>query len=102
MCSISSPDAPNLQSFVPEVRNHFCLRIEAEIGPRGGHGHEVFAVEVCTPQWLADRVAIDGYLCSRHYLDVQEYNYGVIRRQLERLLTRLEARDWEALANKIG
>lgn len=97
-----SPDALNFDNYSSLPPGHFGLLVQAMIGPEGAPGEESFDFVVCTPSWLAERVADDGYVFGRHYLIVKSFDLAVIRTAIVDLCKQASGPDWESVANYLS
>ncbi len=99
---LHSPDAPDLGSYTPVDLRRFGILVQAMIGPKGEQGEESFDFLVCTPAWLADQIASQGYEFGRHYLFVSRYDPELITRVLHELCDRASGPDWDSVAQYLG
>jgi Immunity protein 8 len=98
---LHSPDAPDMSSYVPEDPDRFAILVQAMIGPEGDEGEESFDFLVCTPEWLADRVADEGHEFGRHHLIVARYDPELINRALHELCETATG-EWSAVATYLA
>ena len=97
-----SPDAPDLEHYVPQDPDCFCILVQAIVGPKNQLGEESFDFLVCTPDWIKRRVQEEGYLLSRHYLILPLYNYNRLFQIIKDLCERTQGPDWNTVATRLG
>jgi hypothetical protein len=97
-----SPDALDLDSFVPNDPGDVAILIQAMVGPADEPGEESFDVVVCTPRWIERLVREGGPLLGRHNLIVEKFDSSEVREHLTRLIEAETAPTWEELATRIG
>ena len=71
---LHSPDVANLEKYVPDSPDFFCILVQAMIGPLGDNGEESFNFLVCTPKWIDEEIAEKGFLFGTEYLVVKSYS----------------------------
>ena len=96
-----SPDiVPDLEKWKPESPD-FGFLIEADIGPVGEEGTNIFQFMVCTPQWFADHLMTGPITSGRHTLFVKNYDHDLHKRYIEQAVESCEADDWGSLAQQL-
>ncbi|MFN8629634.1 MAG: Imm8 family immunity protein [Chloroflexota bacterium] len=101
--SIHSPDAPDaLDRWRPSSPRDFELLLEAEIGPAGGEGSEVFTLRAVGPDWLAAHDGDKGFRWGRGLLVLQEWDFAVAERAISDLCRRTEGEAWADVAIKLA
>ena len=96
-----SPDLYDLENGAPEDIGHFCLLIQAIVGPSDGPGEESFDFLVCTPSWIASVVQA-GFLFGRHYLIVERYDYKFINNAISSLCANISGSCWRDVAERLA
>lgn len=99
---LHSPDAPDVEHYVPIDADDFGLLLQAIIGPKDQIGEESFDFIVCTPNWLQKQVRDRGYLMGRHHLIVSRYDFDLIRDAIRTLCSETKGSDWDAIAEYLG
>ena len=102
LLALHSPDLKDLKKGQLSAPTHFCLYIQAFIGPEGQRGEESFDILVCTPSWIAKEIAEQGYIWGRHRLVVSEYDYDLIWNAISEICSKTEAADWSAVAGALN
>ncbi|MEF2277661.1 immunity 8 family protein [Deinococcus sp. YIM 134068] len=98
-----SPDlASPLQDYWPETEGNFGFSLRLMIGPEGSDAAESFDVFVCTPDWLKQEHADEKYVWGRHMLIVLEYDAALIKRAVERHVSRCLGTDWSEIARRLS
>jgi hypothetical protein len=97
-----SPDALDLDSYVPADPADDAILLQVMVGPSDGPGEESFDVLVCTPRWVERWVRSKGPLIGRHHLVVESMNPDVVRRFLTKMIETDMADSWDELANRVG
>lgn len=97
--SLHSPDALDMENFVPEDPDYFCILVQALIGPKNGMGSESFDFLVCTPRWLEMQVSKEKFVLGAHYLFIEKYDYNLIWQTIYKLCQRISGPDWNAVAS---
>lgn len=98
---LHSPDF-DLETFTPDDPEDVGLLIQVIAGPADGPGDESFDVVVRTPRYLARETRDRGPLMGRHYLVVDRYDFGQIRRFLIGAVESEEASTWKDLGERLG
>jgi hypothetical protein len=70
--SLHSPDVEDLHDWVPGS-TEFAILLQIMAGPEGTPGEESFDVTLCSPAWVAARVAEAKLLEGCHLLIVSEF-----------------------------
>lgn len=91
-----------LESYAPKDPQNFCVVVRAMVGPRGAVGEESFDINVCTPEWLKDRVERQGFLIGIHRLFVPVYDSHRIKNLICRFIERYSGDSWTEVAQKIS
>lgn len=99
---LHSPDALNLQNYVPDDPECFQVLLQAIVGPHKGEGEESFDFLVCTPRWLEKELLDKGFVFGRHRLIVGRYDYNLLWQTISDLCTSVKGADWEAIGNKLS
>ena len=101
--TLDSPDVPELKSYAPENPRCFGFLLEASFGLEGVPGADLFDIMVCTGPWLEDQARqTSGIIIGRHYLIVDRYDFGRIKRFLEDYANKCEGGTWDEIAEKLG
>lgn len=56
----------SIEAFVPPNAQHFGVQLQVLIGREGQRYYDSFDVTVCTPSWMAERVASGNWESFRH------------------------------------
>ena len=91
----------DLELHAPADKLNFWL-VRAMVGPREGKGEESFDINVCTPKWLEEQVAREGFVLGSHRLFVEAYDPALIRGIITRLIERYSGDSWQDVAVKIS
>jgi len=100
--SFVSPDALDLDSYVPDDPEDDAIFVQVMVGSADVHGEESFGVVVCTPRWLEREVKAKGPLIGRHHLVAEATNHPEVRRFLTKTIENQAADSWEELAGRVG
>ena len=100
--SLWSPDVLDLPNWQPEDPTHVGFLLQVEIGPVDAAGGDSFDLMVCTPSWLSESMLDTGVRSGEHTVFLTVYDFGVMRRYLERFIHACEAETWSALAGQLG
>jgi hypothetical protein len=92
----------DLESHVPPDPGNFCIIVRAMVGPRGQDGEESFDINVCTPQWLTERVEREGFVLGMHHLFVAIFDPVEIRALIAKLMERYSGNSWREVADKLS
>jgi Immunity protein 8 len=99
---LHSPDAHDLETFAPADSGNWCILVQAMFGPELSDGEESFGILVCTPQWLAQKVAEDGIAEGRHHLVVTEFDLPRLRSFLQKYADKCSGKTWRDAALKLS
>ena len=99
-----SVDLPcgELERYAPEDPTNVGFLVTAAIGPKDAEGVEVFDVFVCTPRWLADNIADDGFAWGRHKLILPRWDYGLLLAAITDLCAKAVGPDWDSVAARLA
>ncbi len=97
---IDVPDG-DLRNYAPADPYCFSVYVEAEIGPRGERGEEVFGFTVCSPRLLVEHPPHKGLWFAR-LLVMTRWDYIVVERAINDLCRRTEGPDWLSIARKLN
>jgi hypothetical protein len=92
----------DLERYVPQDPEKFCVLVRAMVGPRGNEGEESFDINVCTPEWLKDQVQREGFVIGVHRLFVNTYDAARIKKLITKLIERYSGDSWRDVAEKIS
>ena len=95
-------EGDHLELHVPQDPQKFCILVRAMVGPRGSEGEESFDINVCTPQWLDEQVAREGFVFGIHRLFVRTYDPVYIKNLITKFIERYSGDSWREVAEKIG
>lgn len=96
--SLHSPDLPDLKKNIPPDPKHFCILVQAMIGPEEGEGEESFDILLCTPSWLAENLDTNAYTWGRFYLFVPKYDFAIVWKAVENICSGIDVPDWDSAA----
>jgi hypothetical protein len=99
---IHSPDVPDLRKYQPDDPNNFSFLLELSVGPRDDETEDIFAVVVCTPEWLRERSERTDITIGRHHLIVFEYDHDRLIDFLERYISECSGETWLEIAQKLN
>ena len=99
---IHSLEIPNLETYIADDHDVFCIAIRVMVGPRGDEGEESFDIRVYTPGWLAQACERDGFVVGRHFLVVNSYSWDHLRSTLVNLIENCAGESWKEVAEKVG
>jgi len=82
----------------------FAFIARLYVGPSDGPGEEAFDVQVCSPEWLARRCALDGFVDGRHTIvtTVDAYAEDGLRAFLIRRVEHASGDTWQEVAEKVA
>ena len=98
---IHSPDAFNLEEYIPEIEDDFCLLIQAMFGPENDDGEESFDVLICTPKWLERTIGPSAYP-GRHHIIVNKFDYKLVFDFLADYSKKCEGLTWNEAAQRLS
>lgn len=98
---IYSTTLPNAYSSIPDDVANCWVDIHAEIGVKGEDAADTFVFQVCTIQRLTEIVEANGYLCERHLVVMESFDWNLVEQSISEIILPLEADDWNSLAKKI-
>lgn len=92
--------SPDLQKpRIPDEPDACAVLIQAEIGPKGSEGAEIFQFEVVTPRWL---LANPQLRWARSQLFLPEFSWNEVEALLKRLVSSVSGETWEEIAIKLS
>lgn len=71
-------------------------------GTVGGQGGDLFQIEVCTPEGLADLIRRDGIVSGRHRLFMEHIDTARVEAWVQDRLRRIDGETWTEVAEKIA
>lgn len=89
----------DLKTFKPS--GSFVLYVEAHIGPLDGHGEELFAITVCSPEWFAANMQ-KQVQTGRHHIFMQHYDYTALENFIRGYCATCRGTSWLEVALKLG
>ena len=92
-----SPDLT--KPHTPDDPGNCAVLMEAELGPKGQEGAEIFTFVVVTPKWLEANVECRW---GRGYLLVPEFSWHELERMLGRLVSATSGESWDEIANSLS
>jgi hypothetical protein len=99
---LHSPDADDLERYVPDDPVKFGILIQVMAAPRGVDGEESFDVLVCTPSWIADRMAPNEIVVGRHHLLVERYDFAALQQFITQFAERCVGECWDEAAQRLA
>ncbi len=75
------------------------VHCQADIGPKGKEGADIFFLTVVTPTHLAKR---SGYVWGKGYLIVESFSWQTVEMAIEKLLSHCSGADWVEVAGKLN
>ena len=100
--SIHSPDVNDLETYLPEEPDDFCILVQATIGLPNDNSGESFDFLVCTPKWIETLLENQKFVLGKGYLVVRNYNYNLIIETIQSICDRVSGDDWITVANKLA
>lgn len=91
-----------LEEFWPEDESNFGISVRLMIGPEDSSGSESFDILVCTPDWIKSQYAEEKCVWGRHMLIVLDYDFDLIKREIERYIAGCAGEDWPIIARKLS
>jgi Immunity protein 8 len=95
-----TPD--DLEAFRPEDPENFQLSVALRIGPTDAEGGDFFYVSICSPRWLATRVATGGPEWCTATLIVKRWDRSEIENFLRRWVAGAKGASWTELASSLS
>ena len=96
---LHSPDLPDLENGSPPDPEHFCILVQAIVGPDDEEDvRESFDFLLCTPSWLADDLGATPYVWGRHHLLMARYDPATLTEAVTSIVSEAEGPDWDAVA----
>lgn len=99
ICSIDLPSGP------PELPDnpHDCwIIIQADIGPEGEEGLDIFTFYVCTVEKLKCGLQSQGFQLGHHLILIERFDWQIVENAIKSILDKLVADNWDQLAAKIN
>jgi hypothetical protein len=92
----------DLDKYWPEDPENFGVSMRLMVGVENAIGAESFDIFVCTPDWLKDHCRDDEAMSGRHMLIVCEYDFNLIKIQINRWLNSCTGNNWRTVAYKFS
>jgi hypothetical protein len=99
--SLSSPDVDDLRNYAPG-EEAFRVMIRALIGPANGREDESFDFEVCSPEWLLQKLEHEQVISGRFRLFMTAFSYEVIEQFVLKQIAQATGANWSEVANKLA
>ncbi|MGJ6969226.1 Imm8 family immunity protein [Streptosporangium sp. G11] len=96
-----SPDLDWLSEF-PEDPNDFGILLQVFVGPASKEGSESFDIMICTPSFVARRIAESGIVDGRHHLLVSHFKKDDIEFYITKRVNAIDEPSWVEVANKLS
>jgi len=102
--NILVPDSPDYtpQGYKPEEADNFSVFWQLLIGSAESNASESFNIEICTPQWLSQKVGSGGMISGHGYIIVSEYDPQKIINYLKIRIENISSPAWDEIAQKIS
>jgi hypothetical protein len=97
-----SPNIDSLSLYVPPDPDNFAFLLQVMVGPSDRPGEELFDVEVCSPQWLSDRLQQEQLMIGRHHVFVAGHDWDRISALITRWVARCEGNSWSEVVQEVG
>jgi len=97
----ASPDV-NLDSFIPGDPRNVKFLLEVYVGPSDGKGEERFSFEVISLGALAASMGDQDVVFGIHKIIMKEFEWGALKRAVERNVARASGATWDEVASEIG
>lgn len=91
-----------LEKYCPDDPVNFGTWIRLMIGPENSTGSESFDILVCTPDWIKVQYEIERAIWGRHMLIVLEYNFDLIKTEVNHYIENCTGSDWGVIAQKLS
>lgn len=86
----------NFASYWPNDITNFYVIVDVGLGPVGSDGCEYFSLHVCSPSWFAmNNMSQPKFV--RHFLFLEEYDDGLIKSLVNRMVSEAERDTWHEL-----
>lgn len=92
----------SLEDFHPSDHEFFEVKVEACIGTKDIEGGDIFVITVVTPKYLDQKYSHQDAPFLLHTLLVKEWNPGLIRERIRKMVTSVSGKDWPELAQKLS
>jgi hypothetical protein len=91
-----------LDRYCPKDPENYAISIRLMIGPENQTASESFDVLVCTPTWLTTHYAKERLAWGHHFLIVLDYDFALIKGEIERKIAACSGKDWPTSAQKLS
>jgi hypothetical protein len=99
---LHSPDVRDLRIFEPQNPTNFQVFVQAMVGPEGDDSYESFDLIVCTPHWLAEKIAREGPVLGLHHIVVAGFDYAELLKFIQGFCSSCEGESWKDVAVKVA
>ena len=99
--AIDATEESRLENYKPDSPDDFSYHLTIDICPLDGGGVATFDAWVCTPKWLARRVADEPIMNGLHTIIVQEHDARSLRSFIENYVNSLSASTWLDVLDKM-
>lgn len=93
---LHSADVDDLPGWSPPPGTSWEVNIQVLF-----HG-ESFQFQLCSLEWLAQRLATDGCVLTGRRAVVKDYSFGSLVSAIERVVCECERTDWDAFATRLN
>lgn len=87
--------AENLDVYIPQTPNNFCVWLTLAIGSIDVEGTNLFQVGVCTVTWLEHQLSGKDAYPMRHMILVERFDVEVIKKEIHKIMLDAERPTWE-------
>ncbi|MVW80909.1 immunity 8 family protein [Bordetella sp. 02P26C-1] len=95
-----SHDLYELNTYLPEDIENFCLSFRIRIGPECSIGADNFDLSICTPKWLDESLWEPQW--GKGLLIIRKYDFGVIRNLIQNYVDACEGESWHEIAMQLS
>ena len=99
ICGYYSIGIDDLATFLPDKPDNFAYTLDVQVCPLEGRGVETFRFDICTPNWLADRLVNKQVMSGRHLTIVARHDVVAILKHIESLVHSISADTWDEFAH---
>jgi hypothetical protein len=90
-----------LASWAPPNPHDFSFQVTLSIGPSNSAGAEYFYCDVCSVDWLSNKVEEDTSFFVSRMLVLASFDHKIIERNLKERVQRVSADNWPEVVEKL-